>query len=492
MRSALVGIVAVVAGCGSPAPVTSPPRPGPGPADAPIAPADLAADVALLREVYEALHPGLDRYTTRAQRDRAYDAILAEAGAAPTLATTYLALTRFTATLRCGHSFPNPFNQSDAVQAALFAAPVVPFEFRWIGGEMVVTRGLGDAPLAPGTAITAIDGHPTGEVLRELLPLARADGSNDAKRIATLEVRGDERFQAFDLLYPLLWPRAPGPYRLDVRDPDGATRTIDVAAQPPRGGATRHEDPAAAAWELTFFDDGVGYLRMPTWALYDGTWDWQAAIERDVATLVTRRAPGLIVDLRGNEGGLDVGDALLRHLIAAPLARGGLVRRVRYRAVPAALRPPLDTWDPSFFDWGDDATPRGDGWFALAGEVDQPLLPAAPRFTAPVVVLVDAANSSATFQFAQLVQRHRLATLIGEPTGGNQRGINGGAFFFVRLPRTGLEVDLPLIGRFPADGDDAVLPDAGIVPEVRAPITAADLARGHDAALAAARARLQR
>ena len=47
-----------------------------------------------------------------------------------------------------------------------------------------------------------------------------------------------------------------------------------------------------------------------------------------------------------------------------------------------------------------------------------------------MVVLVNAANSSATFQFAKLVKDNQLGTLVGQPTGGNQRGINGGAFFF--------------------------------------------------------------
>jgi C-terminal processing protease CtpA/Prc len=152
------------------------------------------------------------------------------------------------------------------------------------------------------------------------------------------------------------------------------------------------------------------------------------------------------------------------------------------------LRPALDTWDPSFFDWGDDATPIDDTWFRLAGEpAAEVLAPLAPRFRGKVVVLVDAHNSSATFQFAQRVQRAHLATLVGEPTGGNQRGINGGAFFFLRLPATGLEIDLPLIARYPRDGKPDALPDAGLTPDVLVLSTAADVAAGRDPQLAAAR-----
>ena len=83
---------------------------------------------------------------------------------------------------------------------------------------------------------------------------------------------------------------------------------------------------------------------------------------------------------------------------------------------------------------------------------------------------------------AGAVQRAHLATLVGASTGGNQRGINGGAFFFIRLPNSHIEVDLPLIGTFPT----RPRPDAGLEPDIRVAITPEDVAHGIDAPLAAA------
>ena len=451
-------------------------------------------DVALLRTLFEALHPGLYRYLTPAELDRAEAALLAELGPRPTLASAYLAFSRFTARLRCGHTFLNPNNQSDEVQRALLDGPRVPFAFRWLDGRPVVTRALvADLDLGPGDVVERIGEVDTAALLAELLPLARADGGNDAKRIDNLGLLADGSLEAFDILLGLLHPTLASPYRLTVRKPDG--RAVTVLA-PAMSQAEREALAAAAGtpdtgggplWTLTTAAPGVGYLRMPTWVAYKTSWDWQADLDRLAGELVTTKAHALIVDLRGNEGGSDVGDRLLRHVITAPLTLGALERRVRYRSVPPELRAPLDTWDPSFFDWGDDATELGGGFFHLAGEAAaEELQPLAPRFAGKLVVLVDAANSSATFQFAQHVQRYRLGTLIGEPTGGNQRGINGGAFFFVRLPGSGLEVDLPLIGRFPAGVDASTVPDAGLTPDVVVRTTAADLATGRDPQLAAA------
>ena len=193
---------------------------------------------------------------------------------------------------------------------------------------------------------------------------------------------------------------------------------------------------------------------------------------------------GLIVDLRENEGGDDCGDAIIARLIDAPLALDDRLRLVRYRKAPDALAPYLDTWDPSFKDWGAAAVPYDDRYFRLVQKEDDgravgEIQPKGPRFKGKVAILIGAENSSATFNFAERVRRAKLGLLIGEPTGGNQRGINGGAFFFLRLPESGLEADLPLIGQYPL----ADRPDAGLLPDIAAPLTPAAIAAGRDPAM---------
>jgi C-terminal processing protease CtpA/Prc len=126
------------------------------------------------------------------------------------------------------------------------------------------------------------------------------------------------------------------------------------------------------------------------------------------------------------------------------------------------------------------------GFFALAGEPDDVIQPRPRRFGGRVLVLADASNSSATFQFGQTVKDHRLGTIVGQTSGGNRRGINGGAFFFLRLPGCGLEVDLPLIGTFPRTPQ----PDAGVAPDIAVRPTARAVADGTDLEMRAALAAL--
>ncbi|WP_425228168.1 S41 family peptidase [Sphingomonas sp.] len=452
-----------------------------------LSPDAMRADIALLRRAYEMLHPGLLRYNTPAQSAARF-ATLANSCARPmTLPAFYLRLSRFLATVQCGHSYANFYNQSRTVQAALFDAPDrLPLSFLWLGPRMIVTADPFATGIVPGSEVLAIDGRPAGEVLAALMTMARADGGNDGKRRRLMSVQGEDGYESFDIFFSLLFGGRTR-YRLLVADPAGRRRTavleaVSLAqrrAHRPRDVDTSGDRPV---WTIERHGSAA-LLTMPTWAFYNTHWDWAGWLNEEIDRLCADRVPRLIVDLRGNEGGNDCGNVLAARLLDHPTTLDTAHRLVRYRRIPPDLRPALDTWDRRFDDWGDAAQPFDSRYLELTGARErwETLAPRGPRYTGAVTVLTDAQNSSATFAFAQLARRERLATLVGEPTGGNRRGINGGGFYFLRLPATGLEVDLPLIGTFPRASE----PNAGIVPDRRIAPTIADITTARDPVIAA-------
>lgn len=448
-------------------------------------------DIAILREAYETLHPGLYRYNTREEIGARFDALARAWSREQGLAQAYLSLSRFLATIKCGHTYANFYNQTDAVHQQLFAArDRLPFRFVWLGDRMVVTENLsGDPRLAAGAEVVSINGERSASVLRQLMGYARADGNNDDKRRSLLEVRGDGEYETFDLFYSLLHPGAAQGFSLRVR-PAGGGRLTRVEVDPvertqARGAAREGRDRGAPAWRYAYPRDRVAHLIMPGWALYNSDWDWRGFLDASFDEFQARGVTRLIVDLRGNEGGLDCGHEIIARLIDRELPLVAYERRVRYQRTPDHLNQYLDTWDDSFRNWGDDAIRLDDEYYRLRASAEsqaQVITPKGPRFRGEVVILIDSSNSSATFQFANIMKTNRLGRLIGAPTGGNLRGINGGAFFFLRLPGSGIECDLPLIGTFPP----MPMPDAGIEPDVYVERSATDIALGRDAALEAA------
>jgi C-terminal processing protease CtpA/Prc len=244
--------------------------------------------------------------------------------------------------------------------------------------------------------------------------------------------------------------------------------------------------------------DQAAYIRMPTWALYNSKWDWKRFLDRGFDDLIDRKVPTLIIDLRGNEGGLDVGHEILARLAPKPVRIGSFQRFTRYQKLPAKFEPYLSTWDPSFKNWGDAAKPAGDGYFRMTKFDDSAdgdiLAPRGRRYEGRVVVLTDASNSSATFQFAKTIKETKLATLVGQTTGGSQRGINGGAFFFMTLPQCKIEIDLPLVAIFPQGSDRppgvripfGEIPSSGIEPDIVVAPSVDDITNDSDTVLQAA------
>jgi Peptidase family S41 len=451
--------------------------------------ADLGADIEILRECVTTLHPGLLRYNTPAQIEASLATLQNSFTTAPDLAQRFLALSRFLTTLKCGHSYANFYNQSPAVQAALFDKKArLPFTFRWVNEQMVVTgHAPGHAPspaqLPRGAVVTAINGRPTAGLLHELMACARADGHNDAKRRSLLAVRAHTKYETFDVFHGLLaGAPAGGRFNLSVQF-EGQVSALEV---PALTMAERHaqipaaaQTPNAVVWDWrvdeTQKTKGVAVLTMPGWALYNSRWDWKAWLNDKLDSLASdRQLKGLVVDLRGNEGGLDCGDLILARFLKNDSVLP-MQRLVRFVQTPERLNPYLDTWDKSFQRLGANAQRVDDRFLALPAS-DSTARPQGQAIDKPLVVLTDASNSSATYLFAQRVKAARVGQLVGETTGGNQRGINGGAFFFVRLPASGLEFDLPLIGTFAP----APAPDAGVEPDVAVAVTAADIAAGRD------------
>jgi C-terminal processing protease CtpA/Prc len=304
-------------------------------------------------------------------------------------------------------------------------------------------------------------------------------------------VQGEDGYESFDIFFELMFGGGPR-YDLAVRGADGRRRMARVegitlaqrrAQRRAQRGATIDQSVDTPHWTIAR-RGGSAILTMPGWGLYNSKWDWTAWIDDAVDRLIAKQVPKLVVDLRGNEGRMDCGDVLVARFARQAIVSDDARRLVRYRTITGDLRPHLDTWDRAFDDWSAEATPHDARFLQLTGpECGATVIqPKGARYKGKVVVLTGAQNSSATFQFVRMVQRERLGTLIGGTTGGNRRGINGGAFYFLRLPETGTEVDLPLIGTFARTAQ----PDAGVVPDVIVPMTAQAIARGADPAMAQA------
>ncbi|NNF57337.1 MAG: hypothetical protein HKN04_03765 [Rhodothermaceae bacterium] len=452
----------------------------------------LGEDLALFRNALLALHPGLFLHNTETELERASNRLAGQAralaqryGEAIPVSEVYLMMSEAIAAIRDGHTQLNPYNQAAYTRATLFAqADRVPFAFRLVGDRMIVT---GDATpsmaLPTGTEVLSLDGQLISDVIETLMAYMSADGSNDGKRRNLLSVTGLPPAEAFDIVYALRY-QPEGTLDLQLRLPDGteADLTVPLVTRDARRATLLERNPTLPRsdddlLQFRILEDDTAYLYIGSFATFQMETDYAAWLTGAFRQMNERGAERLVVDLRGTPGGMDEAAALLfSHLLQEPVEVDFWSSTTAYDRMPDALRPHVRSWTSDFYDLTDRVTPNGDGTFSLRARPPITVAPAPDAFRGRVAVLVDAAASSATFYLARQIKRTGAALLVGQETGGNLRGLNGGQIGFLTLPETGLVVDIPLFGsRPPEPGEDrGVLPDVLVEPDADAVIAGRD------------------
>lgn len=446
----------------------------------PLTPQQVARDLRILERGLRELHPGLFRYQDEAAFQSQLDLARAELGQGTDRLALYRMATRIAASVRCGHTWTNPANQRPAIQAALEAQPVLPFEVRAVGTRLLVTASAAPQVRA-GDELVAIATRNTAQVIRDLMPYLRADGSNDGKRLSQLSSGANGG--ALDRLLALVLPPDQGAYRVRLAR---AGRQVDVrvnaTTEAARRAALAGVERPSSAWSLRF-DNRIAVFTLPTFAFWNEQFDATGELLRSFETISAHGADALVLDLRRNEGGDSaIGRALLAHLIRQPYIVPAGRRESAYERVPYALARFLETWDYDFFD-RTGAVRKGPGrnWLFAETRAPQRVLPASVRFVGPVVALVGPDMSSAGYLIARDLQATGAATLVGQATGGNLRGLNGSEIAWLVLPESGVAIDIPLIAEiFDGAPDNGVHPDIAVTPDLEA------LAAGRDPEMQAA------
>ncbi len=209
-------------------------------------------------------------------------------------------------------------------------------------------------------------------------------------------------------------------------------------------------------------DATTGYIYLPS--LNQQTTG--ARFHQLLGELEGQGATSLIVDMRGNYGGrlgqlgLVLG-AFTEGAWAQAVSRGGVVWQGRYAVVDGE---------------GVSTLVAGDGTVVEEDRLAHPT-----HFDGPLVVLVDADNSSAGEVGPLVLQDLGRARVVGERTHGNVEAVQG-----FTLP----DGSVVMVAVANMEGIDGRAFDGGIVPAVTAHTSLAQLARGYDAPVAAAQALL--
>ncbi len=234
----------------------------------------LQADFAVLQKAYKTLHPGLYKYADSATIDRYVADCQRELNHDQSLADAYLTIMKLTARFKCGHSYPNFYNQEGDVKAMFEQKNCLPFWFRLVENRMIVTKSA-DAAVPVGVEVISINGVAVGKIIETMLPLVRADGANNGKRLNLLQITGNN-YEYFDVLLPLLFPNPRPTFALKVsnlRTKKSAVVTVNRVVHSARNAAIKQANTAGKDSTATFgwLDANTARLTINSLASWDNS-----------------------------------------------------------------------------------------------------------------------------------------------------------------------------------------------------------------------------
>ncbi|WP_430388088.1 S41 family peptidase [Blastomonas fulva] len=425
-----------------------------------LSPEEATRDIALLRRALETVHPGLYRYSAKAQIDAAFARLEAATSRPITDLALHGEIARLLAAIHCDHT---KAEMSDAMTAFRTANPThLPLRFQLIEGRMIVVSNDGQTGAPPaGSEILSINGTPVPQLLLRLAALVSYDGTTDQAIAAKLANDSDLMGDDFNENYPSLFgfPEAWQIEWKQVGSQDASTATLKPIrfaqwtglAGP--GAKYRGEFYNSVSWRL---NGKVARLGIDTFVNYRNPVQASAFLGGFFAAMEEAGTEHLIVDLRNNGGGSDdVPVALGRYLIGQPFvwAKPLRYKAVRYGDLPqhisswgdtaALFNPPLE-----------DFTRTADGWFdrtpAMSGSQvsdkdsrfeQQPVR--ANRFGGRVTILSGPRVGSATTMAIAQLKEKAGSVVIGEDSGGSAEGPTAGKIFLLKLPASGIKVRVP-------------------------------------------------
>jgi C-terminal processing protease CtpA/Prc len=459
--------------------------------------ADLQADFNFLRQILQETHPGLYRYTPKAEMQAKMDSIAHLLTKPMPFYEFYRVLAAFIADIRCAHTHAVPkkaFENYYLNEIKTFPFSVIPIQNQFF----IALNGTLSSEVEVGSELLSINGKTMESIKSLVFRYLWADGYiESSKRKAFSEAY-------FPLFYYILVEQVDS-FEIAFKNSQGQIKTTKILAQKwsetnknfiknPVNQAiiqaykSQNQKNQKKGWRLEFLPEPKTAL-LTIRGFGGGSTEEEAQKKmRDfmndcLKKIQAKKVENLIIDLRYNGGGWDIqGVELLTFLAKSPFK---VYQRLHSITDSSEYLKFSDLSKEDLKNVKKELKYESEGIFSVKEEFSLQLKlqnPKPNRFTGKVYFLINGVSASTTSEFTAAAHSQKVGVLVGEETGGAYEGGNGGSFLHFELPHSKIKIGSPLLYY-----DNAVNPPAqkgrGTLPDYEVPINYNDVFKGIDTQL---------
>lgn len=403
----------------------------------------MRADYDLLRKALEEAHGGLYRFSTRAAMNKRFDAYRKMIEGIDDQHAFIALLSEMLATIRDGHMRLeyDPVTTAGLSQARLFPLRV---SIEAAGLMVMFNDAPGDSAIRPGMEILDINGRKAGDLVKLMLACISGDGFIETGKKRRLE-------RGFASYYWLFVDQSVA-FSVTVRDSTGKVFSVKLpgvlsterennrSSNPVNATArTNMANLDGAKDNISFrfvYNTAVAYLRIRSFDVQD----FQAPVDSIFHVLHRQKTKALILDLRGNGGGIDMHGAYLVSQFANKPFR--YFDRIRLKTI----QPSFTSFKASTLDdLRNGVVADLSGGYLVTGKLHNGVEEQQPGkfpFAGMVYVLLDGGTFSTAADVAAALWNVTTSSFIGEESGGTYEGNTSGLNAQVKLPNSKLSLKI--------------------------------------------------
>lgn len=400
-------------------------------------------DLLFLKNRFDAMHPGLYRYTTKTSYDSLYAHLYANAEQSMTFQQAFRYVAPLVTAVKDGHTsyrFPKKYYGKKP--------KMIPIYVRAIDEKILLHyNGSADSTMQRGDEIISINNEPIDEIIERLKTTFGTDNDNST----TKKLYTTQSFANFYLKYYGMSDST----KITYKKPTDDTLRVNILANIPSQEsikivAKRYKNALRKNFDYKILDSTqrIAYLSITSFSMKGNPLDvlqfkFRKMLKKRFKSIKNDKIDYLIVDFKGNGGGFIPNiSRFLRYVSPQPFVLTDTLsfkKKAFQKVAPLySIFPPLVT--RLTFKKSEDGN-----YFYRKPSKPTIYQPKKSNFYSnKLFFLMDGGSYSATTFTLGLAKDLGLGTFIGEQAGGANWGSFAGSWNDFRLPNTKIRIHMPL------------------------------------------------